>query len=116
MSAGQAQASVSGDAVGATTLTARAGNRRDTASVTVTSDVPPVRTVTLSPDPLGVQVGASGNLTATVATNGTPEPNANVSFSSANAAVASVCRLRPRPTPPAKQWPASRDRPRAAPR
>lgn len=79
---------VTGVAKGTATITATTANGKfDTATVTVTEEAVAAESVTISPNPLDIKVGGTGNLTATVAPAGADQ---TVTWSIDNTAVAAV--------------------------
>jgi hypothetical protein len=82
---------VTGIAAGTATITAAAGSAGGTATITVRATTVPVASVTVTPNPSSVQVGATVQLTATLKdANGTTLTGRTVTWTTSAAAVATV--------------------------
>jgi hypothetical protein len=82
---------VTGIAAGTATITAAAGSASGTATITVRATTVPVASVTVTPNPSSVQVGATVQLTATLKdANGTTLTGRTVTWTTSAAAVATV--------------------------
>jgi hypothetical protein len=82
---------VTGVAPGTATITATSGSASGTATITVSAATAPVASVTVTPNPASVQVGATVQLTATLEdASGTVLTGRTVTWSTSAAAVATV--------------------------